>query len=145
MIGKPEWFMPRKFGWGLGIRSWQGVAYIAVWMAVVAAIGILPISLEIRCGLIGLVILVIFADTLNIMGKVYSKLDEREEKHQLVAERNAAFTAVAGIIVYLGYVVALGISRNQPPAMEQVGGLVAVLVAMSIVKGATLLKLERDG
>ena len=28
MIGKPEWFTYRIFGWGLRPRTWQGWAYI---------------------------------------------------------------------------------------------------------------------
>jgi hypothetical protein len=33
MFGKPEWFVPNKFGWGLTPVTWQGWAYVASWAA----------------------------------------------------------------------------------------------------------------
>jgi hypothetical protein len=37
MFGKPQWFRPKAFGWGLIPIAWQGWAYTAAW---VGAIGV---------------------------------------------------------------------------------------------------------
>ena len=31
MFGKPQWFRPKTFGWGLVPISWQGWLYAATW------------------------------------------------------------------------------------------------------------------
>ena len=36
MFGKPEWFQERQVGWGLRPVAWQGWAYSASWIAVIA-------------------------------------------------------------------------------------------------------------
>ena len=37
MFGKPNWFRPKTFGWGLTPITWQGWAYSAVWAGLLAA------------------------------------------------------------------------------------------------------------
>jgi hypothetical protein len=34
MFGKPRWFKPKRFGWGLTPVSWQGWIYVLVWIVV---------------------------------------------------------------------------------------------------------------
>jgi len=34
MFGKPEWFRPKRFGWGLTPITWQGWVYTAIWSLV---------------------------------------------------------------------------------------------------------------
>ena len=34
MFGKPHWFRPKRFGWGLTPVTWQGWVYVLVWIAV---------------------------------------------------------------------------------------------------------------
>jgi hypothetical protein len=36
MFGKPQWFRPKTFGWGLVPVTWQGWAYTAAWMLAIA-------------------------------------------------------------------------------------------------------------
>jgi len=36
MFGKPQWFRPKTFGWGLVPIAWQGWAYTAAWVAAIA-------------------------------------------------------------------------------------------------------------
>lgn len=36
MFGKPQWFRPKAFGWGLRPVTWQGWVYSAVWAATIA-------------------------------------------------------------------------------------------------------------
>jgi hypothetical protein len=33
MFGRPEWFRPKTFGWGLTPVTWQGWIYTGVWTA----------------------------------------------------------------------------------------------------------------
>jgi hypothetical protein len=37
MFGKPQWFRPKRFGFGLTPVSWQGWLYSWAWAAVIAA------------------------------------------------------------------------------------------------------------
>jgi len=37
MFGKPNWFRPKTFGWGLTPITWQGWAYTAVWGGLLVA------------------------------------------------------------------------------------------------------------
>ncbi len=37
MFGKPNWFRPKAFGWGLTPVTWQGWTYTAVWAGLLAA------------------------------------------------------------------------------------------------------------
>ena len=142
MIGKAEWFSPRKFGWGLGLRTKESVAYVAIAVALVIGASSLPLPVEQRFAIAIAIGALLLADFLHIMLQVYSKLDEREQKHQAAAERNAAFVAVACIAAYLAFVAAS--SAEGPQALqEKLLPPIAVLVAMSIAKGATLLYLER--
>jgi hypothetical protein len=36
MFGKPQWFRPKTFGWGLVPITWQGWIYAAAWVGAVA-------------------------------------------------------------------------------------------------------------
>ena len=31
MFGKPQWFRPKTFGWGLTPVTWQGWVYTLIW------------------------------------------------------------------------------------------------------------------
>ena len=35
MFGKPQWFRPKTFGWGLVPVAWQGWIYAAGWMTAI--------------------------------------------------------------------------------------------------------------
>lgn len=34
MFGKPAWFIPKAFGWGIHPVTWQGWVWLAGWLAV---------------------------------------------------------------------------------------------------------------
>jgi hypothetical protein len=36
MFGKPQWFRPKAYGWGLAPVAWQGKVYSGCWAAVLA-------------------------------------------------------------------------------------------------------------
>jgi len=140
MIGKAEWFCPRKFGWGLGIKTKEGWLYIIGAVALLAAASSL-LPAEYR-GAATLAIAALLAiDVLSLMPKVYSKLDEREERHQLMAERNASFAAVALLVAYGLW---LGLTLPASQLEGQLLPIAGIAVAMAAVKGATLLYAERE-
>jgi len=141
VIANPKWFCPRKFGWGLGVNSAGGIAYIA---AIVILIGIawnLPIELGQRAIVSTVIIALVVIDTLDVMRTVYSQLDEREKRHQLEAERNASFVAVAGLVAYGLY---LGFTLAPEQINMQLMPLMGIALAMAAAKGATLLYLEKE-
>lgn len=141
MIGKPEWFSPRKFGWGLGVKKWEGIAYIGVLIALVLAAWHSPLDATLRAALSTVLIGLFALDFIDIMNKVYGKLDERERKHQLIAERNAGFVAVAGLIAYGLY---LGFTLPPSELESRLFPLIGIALAMALAKGATLLYMERE-
>ena len=140
MFGNPKWFCPRKFGWGLGIKEWQGIAYILVFAAVMLLINVMPIQLDYRLALSGIAVAVLVIDILHIMIQVYSKLDEREQMHQALAERSASFVAVVGLLVY-GFYISLSLKPEMYAAA--LFPLVGIGLAMAAAKGFTLIYLER--
>ncbi|VVB56516.1 Uncharacterised protein [uncultured archaeon] len=144
MLAKAEWFCPRKFGWGMGIKSWQGVAYILGVMALFLLPGILPMSGDMRLAFMVLVAMVFTIDMLMVMPKVYSKLDEREQKHQLIAERNASFVAVIFLVGYGAYAAAALTAKgaSQAEMMAGLGPLIVLALCMAAAKGGTLMWLE---
>lgn len=137
MIGKAEWFTARKFGWGLGVRTKEGVAYIIAFVALLFLVNMLPIDQTYKLLATGLIVLVLVLDTVHMMTKVYARLDEREQQHQAIAERNASFMAVAGITIYIVYML-----MTADATLEKLYLPIGILLAMSIAKGATLVHLE---
>jgi hypothetical protein len=141
MIGKPEWFSPRKFGWGLGIRTREGWMYIAAVVILMFAAMQLPIGAGLKAVAATAIAALLALDVLTIMPAVYAKLDEREQMHQLVAERNASFVAIAGIVAYALYTT-MTLPIRQ--AEGQLLPLIGLAVVMAIAKGATLLYMEKE-
>lgn len=103
MIGKPEWFTYRIFGWGLRPRNWKGFLYIIIFLALFGLITILPISETIKMWSLGILISVIVLDTLVMMMQLSKVHDERENFQQLIIERNVSFAAVAAIVSVMLY------------------------------------------
>ncbi len=145
MISNPDWWAPRKFGWGLGVKRWQGLAYVLVVAFIYGALFASPLDAMIKVGAAVIFTGLIIIDLLQAMVSVYSHLDEREEKHQLMAERNASFTAIAIITVYILYQVMQAAAIRSAPDPWMLALPAAILVAMALAKGGTLLILEREG
>lgn len=53
MFGKPEWFRPKKIGWGLVPITWQGWVYTAIWSGVIVAPFLLLLMVERRPEAVG--------------------------------------------------------------------------------------------
>ena len=147
MIAKAEWFCPRKFGWGLGVKSWQGIIYILGLIALIGIINLIPMSVQMRMAATLLITGLLVLDILSVMPAVYSKLDEREQKHQLIAERNASFVGVAFgavMVISFAFTMAQGGGVDWNARFAQLWPIIALLVLMAIAKGGTLLWLERE-
>jgi len=97
MIGKPEWFTYRIFGWGVGPRTWQGWAYLAVIGAIMGLIKFLPIANSIRMWCFGILVGMVVLDVILIMTRLDKVHDERERLQQMIIERNCSFAAVAAL------------------------------------------------
>jgi len=103
MIGKPEWFQRRKFGgWGITPKTWQGWLYIAIFLLpIIAFQTIYQGAEEIKFGVTIVWVGLLLIDALDIMRKLNK--DEREERHEAIAERNAAWFMVVILTIGMGY------------------------------------------
>ena len=142
MIGKPEWFTYRVLGWGLRPKTWQGWAYVAVGVAIVMSTTLLPISDAARAWVSGILLTIFVADVLHMMMKLPKVHDERENYHQLLAERNVSFAAVGAIAV----IVLFQTFMNRAAALEGKSpfdsSLIVVLCVMAAVKALSTLYLH---
>ncbi len=103
MIGKPEWFSRRKYsGWGVVPKTREGWIYILFMLAPFLVFQMLPFwTDEFRIGVtLGWLILLVI-DVFDIM--INLNLDEREKKHESIAERNAAWVMVMVLVLGLLY------------------------------------------
>ncbi len=99
MIGNPKWFNLRKYsGWGLTPNCWQGWAYIFAFILPVAIISNLNIAQNYRDIISIIIIAVLVIDTLHLMTQI--KKDERERLHEAIADRNALWFLLFGIIAW---------------------------------------------
>jgi len=99
MIGNSKWFNVRKYsGWGLTPNCWQGWAYIFAFIIPVALISNLNIDPNYK-NIFSLVIVgVLVMDTLHMMTQI--KKDEREKLHEAIADRNALWFLLFGLIAW---------------------------------------------
>jgi hypothetical protein len=102
MIGRAEWFERRKYGgWGLRPKTWQGWAYIAVFIIPFIIFQSIPLWDNLTRVIVTVLWLgLLFIDTMQIM--FHLKKDEFESKAEAYAERNVAWVMV--IIVTAGIV-----------------------------------------
>ena len=138
MIGKTEWFRPRKYGgWGLTPATWQGWLYIGLFVAGMMVIQWLPDGGWIKNGLLLGMGVIFTIDILDIMRKI--KKDERETVHEAIAERNAMWFMVAILTAGVAYQVAIGAVNNS---MEVDPVILVALLGATMVKGLTFWHLR---
>jgi hypothetical protein len=94
MIGKPEWFTYRIFGWGVRPRTWQGWVYLAVVAALMGLISFLPLANIIHMWCFGILVGIVVLDVILIMTQLDKVHDEREKLQQMIIERNCSFAAI---------------------------------------------------
>jgi hypothetical protein len=112
VIGKPEWFERRKYsGWGLTPKTWQGWLYIIALMMPLAILTMFTFLTAEQQMVLALAWAAFMAiDVLDIMARL--KKDEREEKHEALAERNAAWLMVAVLSCGLAFQAASSVASK---------------------------------
>ncbi|VVB77986.1 Uncharacterised protein [uncultured archaeon] len=140
MIAKPQWFKRRKyFGWGAYPATWQGWLYLAVALVLIAIIQFIPITSQLKIVLTILIALILIVDTAIIMPKL-SK-DERDKKHEAIAERNALWAILSVLVSGVSYQVASSAVRNDFSNVDWF--LVAAIIFGLLVKAMSNLYLDR--
>jgi len=100
MIGNPKWFNVRKYsGWGLTPNCWQGWAYIIAFIIPLIIISNLNTDLNFKNILNIVIVAVLLIDTLHMMSQI--KQDERERLHEAIADRNALWFLLFGLIAWI--------------------------------------------
>lgn len=140
VIGRPEWFARRKYGgWGIFPKTWQGWLYLAVIIALLAIVQIIPGLTENQRLISLIVIAAIFAlDTLHIMFTM--KNDERDRIHEAIAERNALWAMIFVLAVGVAYQAARGVVQGS---FEVDPVILIALGAAVLVKAISNIYLDR--
>lgn len=99
MIGKSKWFNLRKYsGWGLTPNCWEGWAYIFTFIIPITIISNLNIDSNFKNIFSISIIAILLIDTLHMMSQI--KKDERERLHEAIADRNALWFLLFGLIAW---------------------------------------------
>jgi membrane protease YdiL (CAAX protease family) len=141
VIGKADWFQRRKYlGWGIYPKKWQGWVYILVFILLVVIVQLLPFFAT-RSKLIITTVLVaiLLVDVVHIM--LTMKKDERETKHEAIADRNALWVMLGVLVVGILYQTISATLKGQIPTVDYF--LIAALLASVIAKGLTNLYLDK--
>lgn len=129
MIANPKWFNIRKYtGWGLTPNCWQGVAYIFAYIIPIIIISNLNINSNYKNIFTFIIIGILLIDTLHIMTQI--KKDEREILHEAIADRNALWFLLFGLIVWAF------IKQITDPVF------VGILIGATVIKAATQIYLK---
>jgi hypothetical protein len=139
MIAKQEWFTRRKYtGWGLSPKTWQGWVYVGMIAVVAVFIQSLPLAEDWKMGLTMGLIALIAIDVLHVMTSI--KLDEREQKIESTAERNASWAMVTASVITILYVATIG---GDSKGVELMPALIFPLMAGVVAKGLSNFILSR--
>lgn len=135
MIGRPQWFKYRIFGWGLAPRTWQGWVYVAIAIFIIGAGFAMTVNTAIGPWVFGILLGVFILDVLHMMTQLSKVSDERENYHQLIIERNCSFAAIIaliGVALWQTY-------KNQGTIMANANFTMPFDISIAIILGAMLL------
>lgn len=115
MWGDPKWFKRRKYtGWGVTPNTWQGWVYsfllVGILMLLIFITDNMDLSSWQRLSIVSIPMVIILAEFIRIA--IYLDKDEREVKHEALAERNVAWFMVTVISIGLMYQVTLSVIGN---------------------------------
>lgn len=113
MLGKPEWFQPRKYlGWGVYPKTWQGWVYLLIALAILAIFQVMPFwSNTTRAYFTIVWAVVLIIDIADIM--IRMKRDEREKIHEALSDRNALWIIIIALIAGVIYqMISSGLTQN---------------------------------
>ncbi|NTV23700.1 MAG: hypothetical protein HGA85_04970 [Nanoarchaeota archaeon] len=133
MIGKPEWFKYRIFGWGISPKTWQGWIYAAIVAFAIGLVTSSTLTAAVKPWVFGIVFGVIILDVIHIMMQMPKKSDERENYHQLLIERNCSFAAVGALTAMALY------QAYQNRLLLQDGAVMPFDMSIAVVFFAMLL------
>ena len=140
MIGKPDWFMRRKYlGWGIAPKTWQGWVYVLVFVSLIIVTQLLPLTNNVKFIITTIIIVILLIDVIHIM--ITMKKDEREIKHEAIADRNALWVMLTVLIIGILYQTVISTINNQVPQIDYF--LIAALLAAVIMKAFTNLYLDK--
>lgn len=141
MIAKAAWFNRRKYtGWGLSPRNWQGVLYIIIIAGTIAFIQSASLNETLKLVLTAGWAVFVLIDTLQVMASI--KLDEREQKIEAIAERNASWTMVASTVLTILYITTIG---KELKGIDLIPAMIFPVAAGVIVKALSNFILDRRG
>lgn len=103
MIGKPQWFKYRIFGWGVSPKTWQGWVYVVAVALILGFTMAIGINDTAKMWIFGILIFIVLADVMSIMVQLPKISDERENYHQLIIERNCSFAAIIALLAIAIY------------------------------------------
>jgi hypothetical protein len=139
MIAKSEWFVRRKYGgWGLFPKTWQGVLYSLVIVAISMGLIYLPVEFALKIAIIAVWAVLLLID---MGGAMINIKDEREKIHEAIAERNVLWAVVAIAAIGIAFQVASSTIKNDFSNVDWF--LVAALGAAIIVKAISNIWLDR--
>ena len=128
MIGKPEWFVRRKYmGWGLMPVTWQGWVYSACVILPFAVLFTFKTVTQTEIAILIAWMLIVCADLFHIM--IHVARDERDRIHEAIAERNAMWVMVIILTAGVAYQSAssgVGGIANVDPVI-----LVAIVIGLA--------------
>lgn len=130
MIGKPEWFTYRIFGWGVRPKTWEGWVYLLAAVFIAVGLAFLPIPLEYKTIAMFAFVGILVLDVIVIMTQLDKHHDERERMHQLIIERNCSFAAIVALAVIAAYQAAQNVGKIMPVDVS----ILIVLAVMVVVK-----------
>jgi hypothetical protein len=141
VFANPNWFTRRKYGgWGLGIKSWQGIVYILGVLAPFAVFQMLPYwSSNTRLIVTGIWILFLSIEVIDIMRKLNK--DEREKIHEAIAERNALWGVMTVLVIAMLYQI---FKSALIQTIDIDWWIVIALFAGMIIKTISNYRLEKE-
>jgi hypothetical protein len=134
MIGKPNWFKYRTFGWGVAPKTWQGWLYVAIVAIVLGFTFAMGFTDATKAWIAGIVLVIFIADIMDIMIKLPKFSDERENYHQLIIERNCSFAAIIALLAVALYQT----YKNSGTLMSSSTFAIPFDISIAIVLGAML-------
>jgi len=140
MIGKPEWFGRRKYtGWGLAPKTWEGWAYMGVAVLLFFLIQRFSPTSEIGIGLMVVLAVILGVDFIERIARLGN--DEREKKHEAIAERNALWAMITVIVIGLAFQTARGAVAGSFASVDPF--ILVALFGALIAKAATNFYLDK--
>lgn len=140
MLGKVEWFTRRKYsGWGLTPKTWQGWLYVLIFIIIVSLVQFLPFTQTVKLIITIVIVGVLLIDVIHMMLQL--KKDEREAKHEAIADRNALWVMLLVLIVGIVYQTVIAAINKTTPQVDYF--LIAALLAAVIMKGITNYYLDK--